>query len=282
MKVVFFGSSRYVVPVIEMLNNNFDLPLVVTTEQSRMDAVPFYCIAKKIDCLTITKSSDLISNYQIEGVQASVGIVADFGLLIPEQVLNIFELGMINIHPSLLPKYRGPSPVQNAILNGDQTTGVSIIKLDKYLDHGPVIAQIEEGIKPEDTAQSLYERLFKMGTLLLDKTLVKYENSQALFVPQNHEHATFTKPLTKDDGFYEVTNMSDSREFFERMVRAYYPWPGVWIKAVLNKGKDPKVIKFLPGKKIQVEGGNEMSYKDFLNGYPKVDKDLAEFLKKEL
>src|ERR1035437_8010125 len=108
MKVVFFGSSRYVVPVIETLHNNFDLPLVVTTEQNRMDAVPFYCIAKKIEYLPVRKSSDLISNYQIEGAVASIGVVADFGLLIPNQTMNVFEYGIINIHPSLLPKYRGP------------------------------------------------------------------------------------------------------------------------------------------------------------------------------
>jgi methionyl-tRNA formyltransferase len=282
MKVVFFGSSRYVVPVIETLHNNFDLPLVVTTEQNRMDAVPFYCIAKKIDYLPARKSSDLISNYQIEGAVASIGVVADFGLLIPDQTMNVFEYGIINIHPSLLPKYRGPTPVQSAILNGDQTTGVTIIKLDKYLDHGPVIAQIEEEIKTSDTAKTLYERLFTVGTDLLMKVLNKYENSKVLFVPQNHEHASFTKPLTRDDGYYDLQSIFSGRDFFERMVRAYYPWPGVWSKAVLNEKGEQKVIKFLPNKKVQVEGGNEMPYRDFLNGYPKADPILINFLQKEV
>lgn len=282
MKIVFFGSSRYVVPVIESLHNNFDLPLVVTTEPNRMDAVPFYCLAKKIEYLPIKKSTDLVSNYQIEGAQASIGVVADFGLILPEQTMNIFEYGVINIHPSLLPKYRGPSPVQNAILNGDQTTGVTIIKLDKYLDHGPVIAQIEEEIKSSDTAKTLYERLFTIGADLLMKTLNKYENSQVMFVPQNHEHASFTKLLTKDDGYYDLQSIFSGRDFFERMVRAYYPWPGVWTKAVLNEKNEPKIIKFLPNKTVQVEGGNEMPYRDLLNGYPKADSILINFLKKEI
>jgi len=282
MKIVFFGSSRYVVPVIETLYNNFDLPLVVTTEQNKMDAVPFYCIAKKIDCLSVRKSADLISNYQIEGALASIGVVADFGLLIPDQVMGVFEYGVINIHPSLLPKYRGPTPVQSAILNGDQTTGVTIIKLDKYLDHGPVIAQIEEGIKPSDTAKTLYERLFIIGTDLLMKTLNRYENSNVILVPQNHEHASFTKPLTRDDGYYDLKSIFEGRDFFERMVRAYYPWPGVWSKASLNEKGEEKVVKFLPNKKIQVESGNEMPYRDFLNGYPKADPILINFLQKEI
>jgi len=280
MKVVFFGSSRYVIPVIEMLHDNFDLPLVVTTEQNRRDAIPFYCIAKKIEYVSVRKSADLISNYQVTGAIASVGVVADFGLLIPEQVMSVFPFGVVNIHPSLLPKYRGPSPVQNAILNGDQTTGVTIIKLDKYLDHGPVIAQVEEEIKENDTAKSLYERLFKAGAQLLEKTLVNYENSQVLFIPQNHQNATFTKPLTRDDGYLDLKNIYEGKKFFERMIRAYYPWPGVWTKAMINDKL--LVVKFLPDKKIQVEGGNEMAYKDFLNGYPKADKTLLEFIKKEI
>jgi methionyl-tRNA formyltransferase len=282
MKVVFFGSSRYVIPVIEMLHSNFDLSMVVTTEQNRRDAVPFYCITRKIEHLSIRKSTDLISNYQIEGTLASIGIVADFGLIIPEQTINVFEYGIINIHPSLLPKYRGPTPVQNAILNGDQTTGVTIIKLDKYLDHGPVITQVEEDIKPSDTAQTLYERLFAIGAGLLIKTLSKYESSQVLLVPQNHDHASFTKQLTKDDGYYDLKSIFSGRDFFERMVRAYYPWPGVWAKAILNEKGEPKIIKFLPNKKIQVESGSEMAYRDFLNGYPKADPILVNFLKKEI
>ena len=281
MKVVFFGSSRYVVPVLEMIHDQFDLPLVVTTEQNKMDAVPFYCESKKIEYLTIRKSADLISNYQIEETMANIGIVADFGILIPVQLMNVFPYGIINIHPSLLPKYRGPTPVQNAILNGETETGVTIIKLDKYLDHGPVVAQIGgEKINENDTAKSLYERLFKIGGELLVKTLARYENVPALFTPQNQADATFTKPLKREDGFIDLKNIYESKDFFDKMIRAYYPWPGVWTKTTIN-GK-LLTVKFLPGKKIQVEGGNEMEYKDFLNGYAKAaDSDLISFLKKE-
>jgi methionyl-tRNA formyltransferase len=281
MKAVFFGSSRYIVPVLETIYNQFDLPLVVTTEQNKMDAVPFFCEAKKVEYITVRKSPDLISNYRIEETMANVGVVADFGLLIPQQMMNIFPYGMLNIHPSLLPKYRGPTPAQSAILNGDTKTGVTIIKLDKYLDHGPVVAQVEEEIKENDTAKSLYERLFKIGGQLLVKTLSKYENAQTMFIPQNHDGATFTKALTRQDGFLDLKNIYEGKAFFDKMIRAYYPWPGVWSKAIIN-GKI-LLIKFLPEKKIQVEGGKEMEYKDFINGYAKTaDQNLISFLKKTL
>lgn len=281
MKAVFFGSSRFVVPVLEMIHNQFDLPLVVTTEQNKMDAVPFFCQSQKLEYLMVRKSADLISNFRIEETAANIGIVADFGILIPDQLLNTFPYGIINIHPSLLPKYRGPTPVQSAILDGETETGVSIIKLDKYVDHGPIIAQAKEKIDNTDTAKTLYERLFKIGGQLLVKTLGKYENVQALLAEQDHENATFTKTLTREDGFLDLKNIYQDKEFFQRMIRAYYPWPGVWTKATI---KDKLLtIKFLPEKKIQVEGGNEMNYKDFLNGYSNMaDSDLISFLRKEL
>jgi len=281
MRAVFFGSSRFVVPVLETIHNQFDLPLVVTTEQNKMDAVPFFCESKKIEYIIVRKSTDLISNYRIQEPMANIGIVADFGVLIPNQMLNAFPDGIINIHPSLLPKYRGPTPVQNAILNGDTETGVTIIKLDKYVDHGPIIAQVKEKIKENDTAKSLYERLFRIGGELLIKTLFKYGDAQGLTTAQDHESATFTKSLTRDDGFINLKNIYEGKEFFDKMIRAYYPWPGVWTKTTVNNKL--LTIKFLPEKRIQVEGGNDMAYKDFLNGYAHAaNPDLVSFLKKEL
>lgn len=283
MKVVFFGSSRYVTPVLEMLKNNFDLPLVVTTEQGSSEPVPFFCKTRKVNYVSVQKAADLIESYQIAEADAPVGVVADFGLIIPQQVIDAFPQGLVNIHPSLLPKYRGPTPVQNAILNGETETGVSIIKLDRYMDHGPVLAQIKEDIKPNDTAKSLYERLFKLSALLLEKTLFRLDTGQVIMIPQNHEHATFTKMLTRDDGYVDFENFFSGKNMFEKMVRAYFPWPGVWTKTNITENtKDIRLIKFLPDKRIQVEGGREMDYKDFINGYPKASKNLITFLKTDI
>lgn len=283
MKVIFFGSSRYAVPVLEMLYNNFDLTQVVTTEQNSMDPIPFFCKSKKMDFLPVRKSADLISKYEIENSQSELAVVADFGLIIPERLFKIFPFGFINIHPSLLPLYRGPTPAQSAILNGETKTGVTIIQLDKYVDHGPILGQVEEKIKPSDTAKSLYERLFRIGTTLLEKIIIKYDSGGAISKPQNHENATFTKTLSKEDGYVDFAHFFTGKDFFERMVRAYYPWPGVWTKVNLTEDKkDEKVVKFLPDKKIQVEGGREMQYKDFINGYPKANKNLMELLRKDI
>lgn len=282
MKVVFFGSSRYVIPTVQMLHNYFNLALVVTTEQGSQDPIPFYCKTKKINFMSVRKSADLISSSQIQEANASIAVVADFGLIIPEETIKSFPMGMINIHPSLLPKYRGPSPVQSAILNGEKTTGITLIQLDKYMDHGPIIESKKEEIKPDDTAKSLYERLFKIGTILLQKTLQKYETQTVNLTPQDHEQATFTQMLTRDDGFMDFKTFSSNMEFFDKIIRAYYPWPGVFTRLRLSSALQEKIIKFIPNKRIQVEGGREIEYKDFINGYPDADKNLIEFLKKDI
>jgi methionyl-tRNA formyltransferase len=189
--------------------------------------------------------------------------------------LNIFPKGIINIHPSLLPKYRGPTPVQTAILNGDNTTGLTIIKLDEQVDHGPILAQRKEPILENDTAESLYERLFKLSASSIVSTIELYLKGKIELRKQNHAKATFTKRLSREDGHIDLQN-PPAKEIFDRMIRAYDPWPGVWTKWKMENGKW-KIVKFLPEKKIQVEGKKLMSYKDFVNGYPEA-KDLIKKL----
>src|SRR3989344_7514009 len=202
-KIVFFGSSRYVIPIIEVLRNNFDLSLVLTTEKSLSDSVPSYCINYKIPYLSIQQFNNGTMK-QLANLNASIGILADFGLLVQEKILNTFPKGIINIHPSLLPKYRGPTPVQTTIYNGEKETGVSIIKLDNKIDHGPILGQEKEEILPLDTAQSLYERLFRKGGEMLPNIINKYLNGSLNPIAQNHKNATFTKHLSRQDGFIDI------------------------------------------------------------------------------
>ena len=276
MKVVFFGSSRYVIPILDTLNNKQTVVLVVTTEQGSQEPVKFYCHTKKINCISVKKAGDLEINYDIQQAKADVGIVADFGIIIPEKFIHSFPKGMVNVHPSLLPKYRGPTPAQTAILNGDKTTGVSIILLDKLMDHGAILAQEEETINLNDTAKTLYEKLFKQGGILLSQVLEKYEHNNITPKAQDHAKATFTKFLTRDDGFIDLSSPQ-----IDNKIRAYYPWPGTWTKVKVNANNE-KIIKLLPDNKIQVEGGREMEYKDFINGYPQADKLFLDFLRKDL
>src|SRR3989344_935465 len=134
--IIFFGSSSHVIPIIETLNKNFDLKLVVTTENPLQgDAlqnypVAKYCVENKIPYLSVSNLSNPSLISHLSSLNSAVGVLADFGLFIPKEILNAFPKGIINIHPSLLPRYRGPTPVQTAILNGEKITGVSIMKLD--------------------------------------------------------------------------------------------------------------------------------------------------------
>jgi len=269
MKIIFFGASKFVLPLIDMLHANFELALVITTERSPLDAVPQFCQQKNIPFLSIRSLDEAIGT--ITEKKAELGVLAYFGMLLPQNVLQTFPRGILNIHPSLLPKYRGATPVQSAVLSGDHETGVSIIKLDEHMDHGPILAQEKEIIHPEDTTETLHGRLFTKGTHMLQSLIPEYIDGTIRLQNQEHDKAVFTKhSLIKQDGYFDSNNPPSH---LDRMIRAYYPWPAVWTKLPIN-GKE-KIVKFLPGGKLQVEGKNPMSVKDFLNGYPSL-KPLIE------
>jgi len=292
MKVVFFGSSKHVIPIIEMLKNNLELSLVITTEHGPNSPIASYCKKYKLHyyiVLEFRKQKEEIMK-KVQSTRAEVGVLASFGAVIPNDVLHTFPKGIINIHPSLLPKYRGPTPVQTAILNGDTTTGVTIIKLDEQVDHGPILAQRKEPILENDTAESLYERLFKLSASSIVRTIELYLKGKIELRQQNHVKATFTKRLSRVDGYVDISKLkTQNSKLLNRMIRAYHPWPGVWTniqtttnKQLLTTKKTSEVsnqklevrIKFLPEKKIQVEGKKPMSYNDFINGYPKIGKEI--------
>src|SRR3989344_1170263 len=274
IKLVFFGSSKYVIPVIEVIKKNFNLSLVITTEQNLFDPVPSYCLKNKIPSISAQQFNNLIMQ-TTKDAHASFAVLADFGLIIPKKVLKFFPKGIINLYPSLLPKHRGPTPVQTVLLNGEEVTGVTLIKLDEKVDHGSVLFQQEGKITDKDTADSLYKRLFKIGADNLYQTIQQYIKGDLKPIPQDDPQATFTKILEKKDGYIDLNN-PPSADKIKRMIRAYFPWPGVFLVAYLESKK--KIIKLLPDSKIQVEGKNPMSYKDFVNGY-KEGKEILVKLK---
>jgi len=253
MKIVFFGASTFAPLVLPTLEKSFEIELSINEKNTDFEGVM--------------------------NAQSEIAVLAAFGKILPKEILGHFKYGVLNIHPSLLPKYRGPSPVQSAILHGDKETGVTVIKLDEQMDHGPILAQEKIQILPTDTTQSLYQKLFPLGANLIVDSLQEYVSGKKPLVEQNHSEATYTKPLTRESG--QVDFLQIEPDELDRKVRAYFPWPGVWSKIILN-GNEQRIVKFLPNKMIQVEGKKEMSYKDFINGYPNADKNLVEFLKKEL
>ena len=288
MKTVFFGSSPFVIPILKIINQNLELLAVYTTEQKPSDPVPSYCLSHNLPYISVSKFTP--DTYQhIKNTNTQFAILASFGIILPSDLLNIFPKGILNIHPSLLPKYRGPTPVQSAILKGDEETGVTIIKLDEQMDHGPILAQRKETIQPTDTTNSLQQKLFIKGTEILIHTLPQYLSEDIKPKTQTENNATYTKKtLSRKDGFFDISN-PPPKEQLQRMIRAYYPWPGVW--TLINFGKNQKIVKLLPSPChpersegshtefcLQVEGRKPMSIKDFLNGYPAFKEELKKII----
>ena len=162
-------------------------------------------------------------------------VVAAYGLFLPAATLALPPLGCLNVHPSLLPMYRGPSPVAAAILSGDDTTGVTIIRLDEGMDTGPIVAQRETVIGTEEDAEELTPRLFRLGADLLIEVLPDWAEGRIQAVPQDESQATTTRLLSRPDGEIDWTVAAQR---IARQVRAYQPWPGAFTRW---KGKLLKV-----------------------------------------
>jgi len=196
-------------------------------------------------------------------------IVAAYGKIISAKYLSVPKYGFVNIHPSLLPKYRGPSPVQTAILNEDKETGVSIMVVDAEIDHGPVLASREFSISNFQFSNhdELAKELFELGAKLLIKTLPKYINGELEVRPQEHEKATFTKMFKREDG---RINWSESGDKIYAQIRALNPEPGtwsIWRGNIINIKKAELDNEKIEIKTIQMEGKKEMSFEEFLRGH---------------
>ncbi len=182
-------------------------------------------IAKKIKILQPEKLKDKDFLSQLALDAPDLMIIAAYGKIIPKEVLDIPKMGAVNVHPSLLPKYRGASPVSAAILNGDLQTGVTLIIMDEKMDHGPILAQERWPITQEDTNETLHQKLAELSASMLIKTIPLFLAGKATAAPQPHESATFTNILTREDGRLDFSQPADA---LERKIRAYSPWPGTW------------------------------------------------------
>lgn len=179
------------------------------------------------------KDPDLIAHIAAEA--PDVIIVAAYGRIIPKEIITIPKRGILNVHTSLLPKYRGASPAQYAIVSGDTITGTTIMLIDEGLDTGPIISQNSLAIDPHDTALSLLEKLAELGGDLLMETLPGWCTGELEPHEQNHTAATLTKILTKEDGEIKPEH---SAEHIERMIRAFFPWPGAYMKLPADHEKE--------------------------------------------
>src|SRR3989344_4501099 len=261
LKIIFFGG-RHTTEILESLSEKFEVLLVISSDQSVVNA----SINKKIPFAKVLEINEKLIN-GIKKIKPDIGVVADFGLIIPKKLIDVFPNGILNVHPSLLPKYRGPTPVQTAILNGDMKTGITIIRIDEKVDRGPIIFQEEHFISPSDNSETVYAHLFKRAAKILPDLLPRFMKGLLKSFEQNHKNATYTKSLKKEDGFIAVDKVP-AKQKLERMINAYHPWPSVWTRYPLTSQKSQKaLIKLHPGGYIHVEGKKAMKYKDFINGY---------------
>ena len=204
--------------------------------------------------------------------QADIWVVASYGKILKKEQFSRPRFGTIVVHPSLLPAYRGASPIQYAILNGDSITGVTIIKMDELVDHGPIIAQKELAVSPNDRYATLVGKLAELSADILEKVLPKYIGGEIAPVEQDHKKAIFTKKLEKDDGLLDLKKPAD---VLDRQVRAYWPWPGSFVWVVDQNSAKKRLIvhqahvengKFVPDM-VQLEGKVVTKFADFARGW---------------
>jgi len=243
------GSPRFAVPSLEYLvAGGYELAAVYTQPDRTggrgrsLAASPVKQAAEALG-LTVVQPQSLKAPEafkQLAGFKPDVIVVAAFGQLLPKAVLELPRLGCLNVHPSLLPKFRGASPVAAAILAGDGFAGVSIILLDEGMDSGPILARAQIPVADSDTTASLGEKLSVVGAGLLGEALVGWTRGELTPQPQDEAKATYCQSITKDEG--EIDWKLSAVEIWRR-VRAFYPWPGSYTNW---RGKTLKVIEALP------------------------------------
>ncbi|MQY67217.1 MAG: methionyl-tRNA formyltransferase [Dehalococcoidia bacterium] len=243
------GSPRFAVPSLEYLVSSGYEVAAVYTQPDRtggrgrgLAASPVKTAAEALG-LTVVQPQSLKAPGAVEqlaDLKPDVIVVAAFGQLLPKPVLELPRLGCLNVHPSLLPRFRGASPVAAAILAGDGFSGVSIILLDEGMDSGPVLARAQLAVADSDTAASLSQKLSLVGAGLLGEVLVGWIREELTPQPQDEAQATYCKPIAKDEG--EIDWQLSAIEIWRR-VRAFYPWPGSYSRW---RGKTLKVIEAAP------------------------------------
>ncbi|MGD9393564.1 MAG: methionyl-tRNA formyltransferase [Dehalococcoidia bacterium] len=249
MRVVFMGSPAFAVPSLEYLVlGGYEIVAVYTQPDRtggrgrRLAPSPVKQTALALG-LTVVQPESLKAPQAVEQLAAfkpDIIVVAAFGQLLPKAVLELPEMGCLNIHPSLLPKFRGASPVPAAILAGEEFTGVSIMLLDEGMDSGPVLARAQVPIADSDTTASLGAKLSRVGAGLLGEVMVGWLRGEIKPQPQDESQTTYCQPITKDEG--EIDWRLPVIDIWRR-VRAFHPWPGCFTRW---RGKTLKILEATP------------------------------------
>lgn len=306
MRLVFMGTPAAVIPTLAALNAAPGLDVVgVYTAPDKprgrgraMEPTPVKAAALGMGLPVFQPHAfrPAAARQELAALQLDAIVVAAYGKLLPPEVLAIPPHGCLNLHPSLLPRYRGPSPVATAILDGAATTGVTLMLLDAGMDTGPILAQQEYPLTGRETAAELTEALFELGTQLLLDNVEPWVSGQLAAQPQDDAQATLTRKLERADG---LADWRQPAAVLERMIRAFTPWPGLtasWQDQSLRlraataidnpeyPAAEPGRVIALPGtetpaaigtgqgllalKEVQLAGRRPARIADFLRGYP--------------
>ena len=276
MKYIFFGTPEFAAIVLEKLINAGYIPEAVICNPDEpvgrkqvLTSPPVKILAEKFN-ITVFQPEKLRDNKkfikELKKLKLELAIVAAYGKILPKEILDIPRLGSIGVHPSLLPKYRGSTPIQNTILNGDTETGVTLYVLDEKMDHGSILA-ISNFQFPisKITYEELLKELAELAGNLLVETLPKFAAGEIKPEPQNEAEAIYTKKFKSEDAFVDENDLKEAEsgknqkkaELIDRKIRALNPEPGVW---TLENGKRVKLLEAeisenkLVLKKIQIEG----------------------------
>ncbi len=305
LKIIFMGTPKFGAIILEKLADFRYKPILVVTETDKpvgrkkvLTPPPVKVVAEKYEIPVLQPEKIRNLELEIRNLKPDLIIVAAYGKILPEEILEIPKYGCLNVHPSLLPSWRGPSPVQSAILNGDADSGVTIMKIAKKVDAGPVLIQRKLKLEGNETYDVLHDKLGEMGGDLLIEIIPEWITGKIDPQLQDESRATYTRILKKEDG---KIDWGKSAEEIERQIRAFNLWPGsftFWeksgilirikiLKARVLKSDDLKTYPigktlvagqnelcvqtgkgFLIIGRLQLEGKKEIDSEDLLRGYP--------------
>ena len=308
MRIVFIGAGKIGVPTLQaLLKSEHHIAAVVTQsdkpvgrahlvepppiKKALMSGAPYASPARTGRALPILQPARMKDQHAIDEIRTlgpDVIVVVAYGQILPRPVLQIPKIACLNLHASLLPRWRGAAPIQAAIAAGDRETGITVMYMDEGLDTGDILLQRTVDILPDDTGGSLHDRLAQIAPEILLESLVLLAKGIAPRIPQDNSHATYAPKLKREDG---RINWSEPAEMIERKIRAFNPWPGAFMKVdeqnlkifsasvvdlngkpgeilirkdqlIVAAGKDAVALN-----EVQLEGKKRMSASEFLRGH---------------
>jgi methionyl-tRNA formyltransferase len=294
--LVFFGTGEFAADVLRSINADTDWEILAVITSPDRPAGRGQTNTPSAVKQTAEKNGlpifqpEKLAGFDIaELARADIGVVAEYGYLLPAKILKLPKHGTVNLHGSLLPKYRGASPIQTAMLNGEKITGVTLMLMDAKMDHGPIISQAETKIDPDEMKNELYAKLSKLAAEIFLRDTPRYISGELVPTEQDHANATYCKILSRDDG--RLNFHSTSLEAYNQY-RALTPWPGIW--SLINSKRlkfhrltisdrtnlTPGQIQFdgenifvgcagntsFKALELQLEGRSAMTASEFING----------------